>query len=45
MAIRFEWDERKARSNLKQHGVSFREATTVFADPLSVTISDPIIPS
>ena len=41
MALRFEWDERKAGSNLKQHGVSFREATTVFADPLSITISDP----
>jgi uncharacterized DUF497 family protein len=41
MALRFEWDERKAGSNLKQHGVSFREATTVFADPLSITIWDP----
>ena len=41
MALRFEWDNRKAGSNLRAHGVSFREATTVFADPLSITISDP----
>jgi uncharacterized protein len=29
----FEWDENKARSNLKKHGVSFEEATEVFEDP------------
>lgn len=37
----FEWDEAKARSNLAKHGVSFEEATTVFGDPLSVTIRNP----
>ena len=41
MALSFEWDKRKAESNLRAHGVSFREATTVFADPLAITISDP----
>lgn len=41
MALRFEWDPRKAEWNLKMHGVSFREATSVFRDPLSITISDP----
>ena len=41
MALRFEWDQRKAELNLRAHGVSFREATTVFSDPLSLTISDP----
>ena len=41
MALRFEWDKRKAEWNLRVHGVSFREATTVFADLLSITISDP----
>ena len=41
MALRFEWDKGEAESNLRAHGVSFREATTVFADPLSITISDP----
>ena len=28
----FEWDERKAGTNLEKHGVSFWEAVTVFAD-------------
>jgi len=39
--IEFEWDSAKARTNLRKHGVSFREAATVFKDPLSITISDP----
>jgi uncharacterized DUF497 family protein len=29
----FEFDPRKAAANLKKHGVSFREAMTVFNDP------------
>ncbi|TET44952.1 BrnT family toxin [candidate division TA06 bacterium] len=37
----FEWDKRKAASNLKKHGVSFEEAASVFGDPLSLTIADP----
>jgi uncharacterized protein len=37
----FEWDKNKAASNLAKHGVGFEEATTVFGDPLSVTIFDP----
>jgi len=41
MPLRFEWDERKAALNLREHGVSFREAATIFGDPLSLTISDP----
>lgn len=36
----FEWDEKKAVSNLKKHGVSFVEAATVFLDPLSITVVD-----
>lgn len=36
-----EWDERKARSNLRKHGVPFPEATTVLDDLLSVTFRDP----
>jgi hypothetical protein len=39
--LRFEWDERKAAVNLRRHRISFLEATTVFGDPLSITISDP----
>jgi len=39
--MRFEWDERKATSNASKHGVSFREAATVFGDPLAVMFADP----
>ena len=41
MPLTFEWDPRKARSNLARHGVGFEEASTVFGDPLSLTIPDP----
>ena len=41
MGLRFEWDGEKALANLRKHGVPFEEATTVFADPLSLTIADP----
>jgi len=37
----FEWDAEKARTNLRKHRVSFDEAATAFADPLSLTIPDP----
>ena len=30
--LEFEWDESKARANLRKHGVSFEEALTVFHD-------------
>ena len=29
----FEWDDRKARANLKKHGVVFWDARKVFDDP------------
>jgi uncharacterized DUF497 family protein len=41
MGLRFVWDQRKADLNLRKHGVSFQEATSVFADTLSITIPDP----
>ncbi|MCB0197023.1 MAG: BrnT family toxin [Anaerolineae bacterium] len=31
--IDFEWDDNKAKSNLRKHGVSFEEAAEVFFDP------------
>lgn len=37
----FDWNDDKAARNLAWHGVSFEEATTVFADPLSWTFPDP----
>lgn len=41
MKLRFEWDEEKAKANLKKHRIDFEEAATVFADPFSITIHDP----
>ena len=41
MPLTFEWDSRKARSNSAKHGVGFEEATTIFGDPLALTIPDP----
>lgn len=38
--IKFEWDSRKASSNLKKHGVSFKEAQSVFYDELAVQFYD-----
>ena len=38
----FEWNPRKALLNLQKHAVSFEEAMTVFLDPLSLTIADPL---
>jgi len=37
MDISFEWDETKARANLRKHGISFEIAVRVFADPLAVS--------
>ena len=39
--MEFEWDPAKARDNETKHNVTFREATEVFADPLSSTALDP----
>jgi uncharacterized protein len=38
----FEWNLEKADANLRKHGVSFEEAESVFSDPLSLTIPDPL---
>ncbi len=35
MPLVFEWNERKARGNLRKHRVSFAEAALVFSDPLA----------
>jgi uncharacterized protein len=36
----FEWDSRKALSNIKKHGISFEQAALVFLDPLAITVFD-----
>jgi uncharacterized DUF497 family protein len=40
MSGKFDWDDRKAESNLREHGVGFSEAQTVFFDPRAVTVFD-----
>jgi len=38
--VDFEWDQRKASSNLRKHGVDFADAATVFEDERALTIED-----
>ena len=40
MDTQFEWDDDKARTNLRKHKVSFEEAATVFDDPLAHIFDD-----
>lgn len=40
MSLRFEWDKDKAAANLKKHGVSFDEASTVFDSPQALIFDD-----
>ena len=40
MRLIFEWDEVKAKANLKKHKVSFEEGRTIFNDPLLFTFPD-----
>ena len=42
MGFKFEWDKRKAKRNLKKHGVSFEEASSVFGDPLANIFDDEV---
>ena len=42
MALRFEWDANKAKSNLGKHGISFEEASAVFGDLRSLAVPDPV---
>lgn len=39
--IRFDWDEKKNKSNQKKHGVSFEEAQGVFFDDNALVYDDP----
>ena len=39
--MKFEWDPKKAEHNVKKHGVTFEEGSTVFGDPLAATVPDP----
>lgn len=39
--MQFNWDPKKARENVRKHGVTFEEAMTVFRDPLARIHDDP----
>jgi uncharacterized protein len=39
--MQFGWDPRKAASNLRDHKVTFEEASSVFGDSLAITFDDP----
>lgn len=38
--FQFEWDEEKAATNLRKHGVSLELASSVFYDPRILTVAD-----
>jgi uncharacterized DUF497 family protein len=38
--MEFEWDPRKDAANRRKHKLGFREAATVFGDPLATTFPD-----
>jgi uncharacterized DUF497 family protein len=37
----FEWDDQKELANIAKHGVSFKEASTAFADKSYLLLEDP----
>jgi uncharacterized DUF497 family protein len=39
--MKFEWDSQKAKTNIRKHKVSFKEATTALSDPMAATGIDP----
>jgi uncharacterized DUF497 family protein len=41
--ILFEWDEAKAESNLRKHGIDFDDAIEVFYDPYTVVEQDRVV--
>ena len=38
--LKFEWNEDKNQANIKKHGISFEEATSVFYDDDALIIED-----
>ncbi|MCQ2787206.1 MAG: BrnT family toxin [Bacilli bacterium] len=39
--LKFDWDKNKNKLNIKKHGISFEEASTVFYDDNAILIPDP----
>ena len=42
MRVKFQWDPEKAERNLRVHGVTFEDASSVFGDPLAASMPDPL---
>ena len=40
LAMKFEWDPRKAVDNVKKHGIAFAEAATCFSDEHAVYLEE-----
>lgn len=40
MDYNFEWDPVKAALNARKHGVTFEQASSVFNDPMALTVFD-----
>lgn len=38
--VKFEWDTKKEQTNINKHGVSFEQASYVFADPYALNQYD-----
>ncbi len=38
--MKFEWDKDKERTNIKKHGITFEQASYVFADPFALSLYD-----
>lgn len=38
--LKFEWDDNKNQTNIKKHGISFEEASSVFYDEEALIIAD-----
>ena len=39
--LRFEWDKRKEKANIKKHGISFDEGRTAFYDENAEPVTAP----
>ncbi len=40
MRYYFDWDPNKATGNIKKHGISFEQASTIFLDPRMISVFD-----
>ena len=43
--IEFEWDPRKAATNIKDHGIAFETACEVFFDPFVFALEESVHPA